>query len=289
MTDPARHDTNQTDALLRHLHLETHRMTHLLSKFQRSVPAVSAMVVLALGTSAFAQHSGDIEVRVVDDRLDAFGPIGDPDPGRVFYGVFGDTGFPGYTSNPGFDAFSGTLGPGRIGFDVLEGLRRWDPVLGEWESAIEVPESLSISFITLGVVVEDEPVEGFDLAVQPDGGWHRHLDFELLGQPGVARRSGIYRLDLSLYSTMGLADSEPFTIAFNYEASQSEADAALASLEPASDCPGDLDGDGTVNGADFGLLLAAFNTSDPAADLDGDGDVGGADIGVLLAAWGPCP
>ena len=254
-------------------------MTRLLSKFDR----------FALGTSAFAQHSGDIEVRVVEDRLDAFGPIGAPDPGRTFYGVFGDTGFPGYTPNPGFDALAGTLAPGRIGFDVLDGLRRWDPVLGDWEAATEVPESLSISFITLEVVVEDGPIEGFDLAVQPNGGWHRHLDFELLGQSGVARRPGIYRLDLFLYSTMGLANSEPFTIAFNYEASQAEADAALASLEPASDCPGDLDGDGIVNGADFGLLLAAFNTSDPAADLDGDGDVSGADIGGLLAAWGPCP
>ena len=247
------------------------------------------MAVLAIAGSAQAQHMGDIEVRVVEDRLGAYGPIGAPDPGRAFYGVFGDTGFPGYTSNPGFDALSGTLPPGRIGFDVLHGLRRWDPKLGDWESVAQVPESLSISFITLEVVVEDEPIDGFDLAVQPDGGWHRHLDFELLGPEGAARRPGIYRLDLSLYSTMGITRSDPFTIAFNYEASQAEADAALESLEPQADCPGDIDGDGTVNGADFGLLLAAFNTADPNADLDGDGLVTGADLGVLLIGWGSCP
>ena len=55
-------------------------------------------------------------------------------------------------------------------------------------------------------------------------------------------------------------------------------------------CPGDLDGNGAVNGADLGLLLAVFGSADPAADLDGDGSVNGADLGLLLAAWGaPCP
>ena len=48
---------------------------------------------------------------------------------------------------------------------------------------------------------------------------------------------------------------------------------------------GDLNGDGLVNGADFGILLSAFGSSDPAADLDGSGVVGGGDIGVLLANW----
>ncbi|MBC01742.1 MAG: hypothetical protein CMJ34_00360 [Phycisphaerae bacterium] len=48
---------------------------------------------------------------------------------------------------------------------------------------------------------------------------------------------------------------------------------------------GDLNGDGQVDGADFGILLTAFGTNDPAADLDGSGEVGGGDIGVLLANW----
>ena len=247
-----------------------------------SILAISAASMLA--SAAAAQHAGDIGLEVVDGQLTPVGPIGCTSDCGVFYGVFGDTGFPGYTPNPGFDALSGTLPSGRIGFDVLEGLRRWDQDAGEWESPAEVPELLSISFITLEVVVEDGPVDGFDLAVQPDGGWHRHLDFELLGAPGLARRPGVYRLDLSLYSTMGIADSDPFTIAFGFEASQGEVDDALRSLEPGADCPGDLNGDGMVDGGDFGLLLAAFNTADPAADLDGDGQVTGADIGGLLAA-----
>lgn len=52
-------------------------------------------------------------------------------------------------------------------------------------------------------------------------------------------------------------------------------------------CPADLNADGVVNGADLGLLAAAWQTA--AGDLDGDGTTSGADVGLLLAAWGACP
>jgi len=50
----------------------------------------------------------------------------------------------------------------------------------------------------------------------------------------------------------------------------------------------DLNGDGEVDGADLGQLLAAWGPCAGACpeDLDGDGSVGGGDLGVLLAAWG---
>ncbi len=48
---------------------------------------------------------------------------------------------------------------------------------------------------------------------------------------------------------------------------------------------GDLNGDGIVDGADLGLLLAAWGSGDPVADLSGDGTVDGADLGLLLSAW----
>jgi len=54
-------------------------------------------------------------------------------------------------------------------------------------------------------------------------------------------------------------------------------------------CVGDLNGDGFVNGADLGILLEAWGSSDPAADLNGDGIVNGADLGILLEVWGACP
>jgi hypothetical protein len=54
-------------------------------------------------------------------------------------------------------------------------------------------------------------------------------------------------------------------------------------------CPADLTGDGMVNGADLGVLLAAWNQSGVvSADLNRDGAVNGADLGEMLSAWGPC-
>ncbi|MFO0873039.1 MAG: hypothetical protein U0575_03595 [Phycisphaerales bacterium] len=52
-------------------------------------------------------------------------------------------------------------------------------------------------------------------------------------------------------------------------------------------CPSaDLDGDCAVGGADLGLLLAAWGTTDCLADLNFDGMVDGADLGALLSEWG---
>lgn len=49
---------------------------------------------------------------------------------------------------------------------------------------------------------------------------------------------------------------------------------------------GDLNADGTVNGADLGILLASWGPcSGCSADLNGNGEVDSADLGVLLAAW----
>ena len=50
--------------------------------------------------------------------------------------------------------------------------------------------------------------------------------------------------------------------------------------------PGDLDGDGVVDGADLGLLLGSWGPCPGCpADLNGDGVVDGADLGLLLGSW----
>jgi len=49
---------------------------------------------------------------------------------------------------------------------------------------------------------------------------------------------------------------------------------------------GDLDGDGSVDGADLSILLAAFGPcAGCAADLDGSGEVSAADLAILINAW----
>lgn len=49
---------------------------------------------------------------------------------------------------------------------------------------------------------------------------------------------------------------------------------------------GDLNGDGRVNAADLGLLIATWGPCKGcSADLNGDGQVNAADLGLLVAAW----
>ncbi len=49
--------------------------------------------------------------------------------------------------------------------------------------------------------------------------------------------------------------------------------------------PGDLNGDGVVDGSDLTLLLAGWGSGGPA-DLNNDGTVNGSDLTILLANWG---
>ncbi len=50
--------------------------------------------------------------------------------------------------------------------------------------------------------------------------------------------------------------------------------------------PGDLNGDGTVDTADLGILIGQFGTAGPGADINGDGMVDTADLGILIGNFG---
>jgi FG-GAP-like repeat len=50
--------------------------------------------------------------------------------------------------------------------------------------------------------------------------------------------------------------------------------------------PGDLNGDGVINGADLGALLGVWGTpGTPTSDLNSDGIIDGSDLAILLAGW----
>ena len=53
------------------------------------------------------------------------------------------------------------------------------------------------------------------------------------------------------------------------------------------DCAADLNGDGMVNGEDFGILLIFWGPAEPGtpADLNEDGEVNAADLGLVLASF----
>jgi hypothetical protein len=53
-----------------------------------------------------------------------------------------------------------------------------------------------------------------------------------------------------------------------------------------SNCPADLDGDGSVTAADLSTLLGAWGGA--GGDIDGDGVTTAADLSALLGSWGLC-
>jgi len=59
-------------------------------------------------------------------------------------------------------------------------------------------------------------------------------------------------------------------------------------LDPIVGCVADLNGDGTVDTADLGILIGVFGGSDPNADLNDDGIVDTADLGILIGVFGGC-
>ena len=64
-----------------------------------------------------------------------------------------------------------------------------------------------------------------------------------------------------------------------------------AAVPAAAQCPGDLTGNGQVNGEDLGSVLAAWasdGTDQLGSDVNQDGIVNGADLAFVLGAWGPC-
>ena len=57
-------------------------------------------------------------------------------------------------------------------------------------------------------------------------------------------------------------------------------------------CPGDITGNGSVNGLDLAAVLADWGSggkSEYDCDVDNDGVVGGSDLSIVLAGWGACP
>jgi formylglycine-generating enzyme required for sulfatase activity len=63
---------------------------------------------------------------------------------------------------------------------------------------------------------------------------------------------------------------------------------AMTLRPAAAQCPGDVTGNGVVDGADLGALLTTWGAPKGQGDLNGDGMVDGADLGLLLTKWGPC-
>ena len=83
----------------------------------------------------------------------------------------------------------------------------------------------------------------------------------------------------------------------NCDAVYDEADLQIAMAdfgitEGSESVPGDLDGDGDFDEADARLAMTAFGiveASDCQGDVNGDGIVNAADLGIVIGVWGNCP
>ena len=93
----------------------------------------------------------------------------------------------------------------------------------------------------------------------------------------------------TLAAAMSISDDGRVICGWGYDGWIFAQEAWIAILPGADEpCPADFNGDGVVNGADLGLLLSGFSTSEATYDLNGDGLVDGSDLGLFLAAFGPC-
>jgi len=67
---------------------------------------------------------------------------------------------------------------------------------------------------------------------------------------------------------------------------------AVAALVPPEPCPGDLDGNGSIDSTDLNLVLSTFGCTGGscAGDADGDGDTDSVDLNIILSVFGSaCP
>jgi len=193
-----------------------------------SIALAASGLLLAAPDRAAAQHehAGDIFVEVVDSTV----LTGNLDEATIVHGhaVFGSelgelgAGFEGFADEPGFDAEDGTFAPGTlVGFNIIDALRVWNG--SDFSEVSPVP--MDVWFPGFDPLrTSDGFVEGQLIPADDEGGWHHHLNFQLVDPEAT----GIYLLCLELVTEdADLDDSDPVYIVFNNEADEEDHEAAI--------------------------------------------------------------
>jgi hypothetical protein len=278
-------------------------MRFQISNFRFQI-ALIALISLFASTAA-AQHA-DIRPYVDGGQIKTKGYVdatSEEIPGlRVFGYDFGEFDPPDQflATDPGFSAAPGSglpAGsqlsfniPDAANFDLPGNLSYWDGVgelsLTSWIA----PAGVRLRLNVLGSNVSVGDVAGFQTGldlqtVAAAGVVHRHLNAYL--NDGVANPpAGIYLLPLELASSdAGIQTSLPFFVVYNNGLSEEAHDEAIDWVQDnLLTIPGDFDGDGDVDGADFVAWQTHFPMASGATldegDADRDGDVDGADFVV---------
>jgi murein tripeptide amidase MpaA len=136
----------------------------------------------------------------------------------------------------------------------------------------------------------------FVVDISDDGGssWY---NVETVGPGGNGTSGGWLYYEFNLSDITDLTPTATMLMRFvaSDEGGGSIVEAAIDDFEVLvvgdcpNDCPEDLTGDGVIDQADLGELLAHYGVDD-GGDIDGDGDTDQADLGALLSVYGqPCP
>ena len=75
--------------------------------------------------------------------------------------------------------------------------------------------TLQVSFSTISVTVGSEPTEGFALQVQPDGGFHKHVNYFLQGEAALTLRQRLLLETRLEISDPGIAPSQSVYVIFD--------------------------------------------------------------------------
>ena len=167
-------------------------------------------------------------------------------------------------------------------------MMKYEPGVG----LVTTTATLRVSFSTASVTIGAEPVTGFSLQVQPDGGFHKHPNFFLQGPNGADPEAGAFILETRLeINEPGVDASDSVFVVFDNMAPelQSSAVAYLEDILDAPVCPTDVDQDGSVGFADVLSLLVDWGCGTcPDSDVDNSGFVDFSDLLAVIANWGDC-
>jgi len=188
---------------------------------QSTTRGLIASVIVAGAASAVMAHE-DIEVELDGGGLET--------DGRVFEAVFGETGIPYFTDDPGFEGDAGVFAPGTtIGFNIMAPLAMWN---GDGFDDLNPAdqETLTVSFGPESRTTGTGFIGGFDFVQDASPGFDTHLDFLLNGAGGFDPADGIYLLAMQLTSNNYDA-SETLWIVFDNNMGDEKLDTAVAWVE----------------------------------------------------------
>ena len=249
-----------------------------------------------------AIENGDLRVRVINQSGHSL-PTGYPEGRRMWINVtFLDDAGNVLEEDGGYDFTTATLDPNTTKvYEKLMGMTQ------EVADAVNLPAGKSLHLVLNNEITFDNriPPKGFTNAAfeafgggpvdysYPDGQYWDDTSFAIPSLATEAVATLYYQTSSREYVEF-LRDTN-VTDGFGQKAydlwvsNGKSAPVAMDTMAIDIDTtvPGDINGDGFVNGADIGLLLGAWGRCKGCPeDLNGDGLVTGADIGLLLGYWG---